>query len=715
MLDLLVHDPLTRLFAQIMAIVITARLLGVVARAIGQPIVIAEIVAGILLGPSLLGWVLPDTAGILFPPESLGALQLVSQLGLVLFMFLIGLELDPKLLSGRARSSVFISQAGIAVPFALGALLAVYTYPRWSEPSVSPTAYALFLGTAMSVTAFPVLARILSERRLLRSRVGAMTLACAAVDDVSAWCLLAFVVAVARAKGLEAAATTTGLTVVYIGLMFGVVRPLLHRMARRFGGSDGLGQGTVALVMLLLFASSWTTELIGIHALFGAFVLGAVLPKEGGLAHALAEKLEDLVLVVLLPLFFAYSGVRTQIGLLDSWEAWATCGLVIAVATVGKFGGCAAAARMTGLSWRESGALGILMNTRGLMELIVLNIGLDLGVITPTVFAMMVVMALVTTIMTSPVLQWVYPQEQLARDLLHATSEPAQPRFEEPFRVLVCVASGRSGPGLVSLAAALRGDGKGGLEVRALHLAESTDRASSFIGDQGADGQRDVSLEPLLAQARELDVEVSPMSFVSTDPADDICRIAEVNSADLVLMGWHRPLVSQTLLGGVVYDVMANAPAKVGVFVDRGLGRIRRVLVPFRESPHDRAALMVASRLAVGGVQIDVLEVRTPEDPTPRGEGVGQLITRMFGAHGASVGVRTVTDASPVDVVLEASGVGYDLVVVGVGRAWGLEERRIGRHPERLMNESPASLLIVRGSEATAGAATPAHGEAIVA
>ena len=404
-LSSLIYDPLTRLFGQIIAIVLVSRLLGLVSRRIAQPMVIAEITAGILLGPSLLGWLLPEAAGVLFAPESLGALQLLSQVGLVLFMFLIGLELDPKLLAGRARTSVAISHTSIVVPFALGAGLAFWLYPRLSDPSVSFTAFTLFLGAAMSVTAFPVLARILSERRLLRTRVGAVTLACAAVDDVTAWCILAFVVAIARSTGLAAAGVTTVLSLVYIAAMFLLVRPLLSRLATRVSESEGLSNNAVAVVMLLLFASAWTTELIGIHALFGAFLLGAVLPKDGGFAHALAQKLEDLVLVVLLPLFFAYSGVRTQLGLLDTASDWWICGLIVLVASLGKFGGGAAAARLTGLSWRESGVLGILMNTRGLMELIVLNIGLDIGVISPTLFAMMVVMALVTTFLTSPVLE----------------------------------------------------------------------------------------------------------------------------------------------------------------------------------------------------------------------------------------------------------------------------------------------------------------------
>jgi Kef-type K+ transport system membrane component KefB len=275
--------------------------------------------------------------------------------------------------------------------------------------------FALFLGAAMSITAFPVLARILTERRLLRTKVGAMTLAAAAIDDVTAWCILAFVVAIARAEGAGPGLRTTVLAALYVVVMLALVRPFVARLATRIANREGLSQNVVAVILLLLLASSFTTASIGIHALFGAFLFGAILPKDGGFARALAEKLEDLVLVLVLPLFFAYSGVRTQLGLLDTPGAWGIFALILVTACAGKFVAGALAARATGLDWREASALGILMNTRGLMELIVLNVGLDLGVLSPALFAMFVLMALVTTLATTPILELLGREARLPR------------------------------------------------------------------------------------------------------------------------------------------------------------------------------------------------------------------------------------------------------------------------------------------------------------
>ena len=404
------------LLVQIAAVVVAARGVGLLFRFIGQPQVVGEMAAGILLGPSFLGWIAPGVSGRLFPPESLGFLNSISQVGLLVFMFLVGLELNPRLLRGRGHTAVVTSHASIIVPFVLGALLSLHLYPRVSSASVGFTGFALFMGAAMSVTAFPVLARILSERKLMGTRVGTVTLACAAVDDATAWCILAAVVAIvgARGGGMSPWMTIAG-AAGFVLLMVFVVRRALAPLERRFERDGEMTQDVLGGILLVVLASAWATEAIGVHALFGAFIAGAVMPKEKAFVHALTEKLKDLTVVLLLPLFFAFTGLRTRIGLLEGAEMWGWCALIVLVAVAGKLGGSAVAARATGMRWREAAAIGTLMNTRGLMELVILNIGLDIGVISPAVFAMMVLMALVTTFMTSPLLELVYPA-RLIRD-----------------------------------------------------------------------------------------------------------------------------------------------------------------------------------------------------------------------------------------------------------------------------------------------------------
>jgi Kef-type K+ transport system membrane component KefB/nucleotide-binding universal stress UspA family protein len=688
------HNALSLLIVQLVVIIGVSRLIGRGAKWMGQPLVIAEVVAGILLGPSLLGWLAPEALSSLFPASSMEVLKMLSQVGLILFMFLIGLELDPRMLKGRGQASVVISHTSIVVPFALGATAAFWLYPRLSESSVPFSSFLLFMGVAMSITAFPVLARILSERGLVRSRVGMITLTCAAVDDVTAWCLLAFIASIVRATDLMDAGYTTLFALLYIGFMLGVLRPFLQRLGARVADRQGLSQNVVALTLLLLLGSALLTEQIGIHALFGAFLFGAIIPKEGGLAEALAEKLEDVAVVLLLPLFFAYSGLRTQIGLLSGASDWAICGLIIVLACVGKFGGSTLAARFTGLRWREAGALGILMNTRGLMELIVLNMGLDLGVISPKLFTMMVIMALVTTFMTTPLLRWIYPPEELARDQV-PLSPAAVPAGQVPFTVLMCVSHGQVGIGMVTLGRALTGVPNEPFQLFALHLERPTGRISAHSRREQAPSGGD-ALAPLLGRASTLGLEVRPLSFVSVEPGLDICRTAEAKQAHLILLGLHKPLFSRTLLGGTVHEVMQEASADVAVLVDRGLKEVRRVLVPFIGSAHDWAALSLARRLLRSvGAELTVLHVTAPEhgqsEPNARA-----AVETLFAGESGRVHFKAVAHDSPEDAALEEARQGYDLVVVGVGSEWGLENSLFGLQRERLIGDAPTSLLVVR-------------------
>jgi Kef-type K+ transport system membrane component KefB len=400
-------DAILHVLVALAAVIVAGRVLGWAFGYIGQPPVIGEVVAGILLGPSFLGQVSPAVAGFVLPPTVAPFLSVIAQLGVILYMFLIGLELDGARLRRHAHASVAIAHASIAFPFLLGSCLALAIFSDLAPSGVPFTSFALFMGIALSVTAFPVLARILSDRGIARSELGMLALACAAVGDVTAWCLLALVVGVAQAQ-LDNALWVCILSAVYLAVNLAVVRPIAKQLARRYQEKD-VNRGVMAVVLLALLLSALATEAIGIHAVFGAFLFGAMIPHDCGIAVTFTRQMEDLVTVLFLPAFFAFTGMRTQIGLVAGWENWLICGLITLAATAGKFGGTLVAARLSGLGWRTSSALGVLMNTRGLMELIVLNIGLDLGVISPTLFAMMVLMALATTLATTPVLHLLKP------------------------------------------------------------------------------------------------------------------------------------------------------------------------------------------------------------------------------------------------------------------------------------------------------------------
>jgi Kef-type K+ transport system membrane component KefB len=384
-------------------IMVTARAMGILFTKLNQPAVIGEVVGGILLGPSLLGRVAPQAQAVLIPGEAAPFLGVISQLGVILYMFLVGLELDLDLLRSKAASTIAIAVTGIVVPFALGAALAWPLHETLAPAGVGFTSFALFLGVSMSITAFPVLARILGDRGLQRTPMGVMALTCAAIADVIAWCMLAFVVSVTEATP-RGAIVTVALTALYIALMLTAGRRLAGVVIARLDASPRVGEQSVAVALVAVLLSAVATEFIGVHAIFGAFLLGVILPHQSAIARHVPDRIEDVVRILFLPAFFAFTGLRTEIGLVDTAADWLICAVIVAVATAGKFGGTAIAARVTGLAWRDSAALGILMNTRGLVELIVLNIGLDLGVITPRLFTMLVIMALVTTMMTSPVL-----------------------------------------------------------------------------------------------------------------------------------------------------------------------------------------------------------------------------------------------------------------------------------------------------------------------
>lgn len=366
-----------------------------------------EMIAGIALGPSVLGLLSPQTMAFLFPPSSMPTLSLLSQIGVVLFMFVVGMELDIQHLREKASAAVLVSHASIVVPFLLGAGLALLLYPTLAPANTSFAAFALFMGIAMSITAFPVLARILEDRSLSQSRLGSIALACAAIDDVSAWCILALVIAIVKSSGLAASIATITLTLVFISAMLFLVKPRVGHLIEKRVRDSKRARGLLAGVLAFVFASAWFTESIGIHALFGGFLAGVVMPSIADFRIFLKERIEAFSSAALLPLFFVFTGLRTQISLLNDWTGWLVCFGIIAVAVTGKLVGSMLMARWTSMNWHDSFSIGILLNTRGLVELVVLNIGYDLGILSARIFVMMVIMALVTTFMTTPLLSLV--------------------------------------------------------------------------------------------------------------------------------------------------------------------------------------------------------------------------------------------------------------------------------------------------------------------
>ncbi|HWW14962.1 MAG TPA: cation:proton antiporter [Candidatus Dormibacteraeota bacterium] len=402
------------LVLQIAVILAVCRLMGTLFRKFHQPRVVGEMFAGILLGPSLLGWISPQFSAYLFPPSSLGFLNALSQVGVVIFMFLVGLGINPKELKHQSHAAVLVSHVSITAPFVLASLLALYLYPRLSDDSVSFTNFALFMGAAMSITAFPVLARILVERDMMQSRLGTLAIACAAVDDVTGWCILAYIVVLIRAAH-EATSIwmTLGGIVLFVAIMIYGVRFLLRGLERSFQKRGEISENRMAFLLLLALASALCTERLGIHLLFGSFLMGAIMPKEPKFVRYILDRFETITITLLLPLFFAFTGLRTNVGLFKGPAMWFYCGLIILVATGGKLGGSTIAGWLSGMPLREAAGLGTLMNTRGLMELVILNIGLDIKVISPALFSMMVLMALFTTFMTTPVLELMCPDQAL--------------------------------------------------------------------------------------------------------------------------------------------------------------------------------------------------------------------------------------------------------------------------------------------------------------
>lgn len=558
------HHPLSILLIQIIAVLLMVRLFGFLFKHIGQPGVIGEIVAGIVLGPSVLGYFFPDVFQALFPPESLTNLELLSQVGLVLFMFVIGMELDFSVLKNKINETLVISHAGILVPFFLGIVASYWIYEEYAAAQTAFLPFALFIGISMSITAFPVLARIIQERNMTKTSLGTLAIASAANDDVTAWCLLAVVIAIAKAGTFASALYAIGLTALYIIIMFMVVRPFLKKVGEVYANQEVINKTFVALILLILIISSTLTEIIGIHALFGAFMAGVVMPPSIGFRKVMMEKVEDIALVFFLPLFFAFTGLRTEIGLINSPALWGVCLLLITVAVAGKLGGCAVAARLVGESWKDSFTIGTLMNTRGLMELVALNIGYEMGVLPPSIFVILVIMALVTTFMTTPLLHLV--------ERIFARREE---RLSAKLKLVFCFGRPESGRSLLSIFFLLFGKKMKAAQVVAAHFTVGTD-----LNPLNAEQYARDSFSLVDEKASELGLSVENRYRVTDKLVQDMIRLARKERPDMFLLGAgskYRPdtagsngVLWLSLFRDKIDDVMEQVKCPVAVFVNRG-------------------------------------------------------------------------------------------------------------------------------------------------
>jgi len=628
-----IAEPTAMLLLQIISILIVSRIFGFLFAKIGQPTVIGEILAGIVLGPSLLGYFYPEAFNFLFAANSLGNLNILSQVGLILFMFTIGMDLNIGELKEKMGKIYVISHASIVIPYFFGMLLAYFIYLEFAAAQTDFLSFALFIGISMSITAFPVLARIVQEKGLSKTHLGTISIASAAIDDVTAWCILAAVIAIAKSGSFISALYTIGFSVLYVAIMLFLVRPFLKRIGEIYSNSEVLNKSIVAFLFLVLILSAYTTQVIGIHALFGAFLAGVVMPPLPNFRKIIIDKIEDVSVTLLLPLFFVFTGLRTEIGLLNTPYLWLICGLFILVAVLGKFGGGAFTARILGESWRDSLSIGVLMNTRGLMELIVLNIGYEMGILPPPIFVMLVIMALVTTFMTTPALSIInrlFPEKNVEEEYIRQQAQGI-------FKALIASGNPENGKALLQVAKTVLEGTKNSLAVTVLHITPGTD-TNPIYGEQFATE----SFKGVSQEADLLKIPIDTVYKVTDNIEQGIVKCVNYNNFDFLLVGagvslsgipffkesnifnkikWLNALVNKAnqkqaffFPGSLIKDktryFIEHSNCSVGVFVNRGFTGISSTLI-LLQSESDEFLLRYAKRLLKNNasVIINILDV----------------------------------------------------------------------------------------------------------
>ncbi len=699
-------ETVAAFFLAVVVVMLFARLMGAVVAHFHQPRVMGEVLAGILLGPTVFGLLFPDLQRALFPSDVIPYIGVAANLGLIFYMFLVGLELDLSQLRGRLAQTTAISNTGVAIPMLVGIAVALPTYTLVGPPAKGGfTAFALFMGVSMSITAFPVLARILVERRMLKRPVGALALASAAIDDVSAWFLIALATAVATSGGGFEVVRTILLAAAFCLVMGVGVRPLVARVSRAYDEAGRVPVTWITAIFAGVLLAAFTTEEIGIALIFGGFIAGAIMPRHAGLTEDVTHRMEDFVVLLLLPLFFAYTGLKTNVLLLDRIELLVLTVVLLVVAIACKFGGTVLAARVTGLGWRESSVLGALMNTRGLTELIVLNLALEKGVISEALFAALVLMALVTTFMAGPVLNVLDPNndfgEPVEAELERARSETAAitpipipeqsilvaPQTEAALTQLLAVAEplATSEPPRELIVARLieppRGASvRGGLQTESFLLADAAREVERVRGD-------------LLAR----NVPARAVAFTSADAGRDLAKLADREDVDLVLLDGRRPLLGDGVPRGDVGSVLRRAPSDVAVLVARedaavAPGPDGPLVVPFGGAEHDWAALELGAWLATAtGAPLKLLGVE--------GQAEGEDASRLLATASLLVQRFVGIAAEPVlaepgreGIVGAAAGAG--LLVIGLSDRW--REEGLGPVRREIAGAAPAPILFVR-------------------
>jgi Kef-type K+ transport system membrane component KefB len=612
------NQPLAKLLLQVITIIIFARIFGFICKKIGQPSVIGEIIAGIFLGPSILGYLSPELSGFLFPPASLSTLQFLSQIGLILFMFIVGMDVDMKMLGKKAPEAFVVSHASIIFPFALGMTLAYFIYNDFAYQSVKFLPFSLFIGISMSITAFPVLARILQERGLVKTRLGSLAISCAAIDDITAWCILAALIAIVKAGSFISSIYTILLAIVYVLFMLTLVRPFLKRLGEIYTSKEGISKPIVAIFFVTLLLSSFTTEIIGIHALFGAFMAGVIMPANINFRNVLIEKIEDVSLVLLLPIFFVITGLRTQIGLLNDLHSWMITFLIIIVAVTGKFVGSAISLKFVGQKWRESLIIGALMNTRGLMEIVVLNIGYDLGVLSPEVFSMLIIMALITTFMTGPALDLIdkiFPEKKII--------DVSEKMTDYKYKVLISFGNPKSGKLMLRLFQNFMRKSSENTNITALHLSPSND-----LHRHNTEEYESESFEPIIDEANNLGISLNTIFKASQNIDREMAEIANQGKYDFMIVGAAQSVFEGSFLGrsigffsrimnpGRLLDTITGKSKlfgrsildeqkrlliksiriPLGIFINKNYSKIETVIIPVYSSS-DTFILQYAQRL----------------------------------------------------------------------------------------------------------------------